>query len=189
MEAVLTSLIAVAVAEIGDKTQLLAIVLAARFRKPVPIILGILVATLLNHAAAAGLGYLVSDWLAGRTFRLIVGAAFVVMAGWALIPDKEDERATARPAHGVFLTTVVAFFVVEIGDKTQIATSLLAAQFHDVGLVTLGTTLGMLLANVPAVLLGEAVTRIVPLNRVRIGAAVLFAAIGVSVILAALHVI
>jgi putative Ca2+/H+ antiporter (TMEM165/GDT1 family) len=189
METVLTSVMTVAVAEIGDKTQLLAIVLAAKFRKPVPIILGILAATLLNHAAAAGVGYLVSDWLAGRTFQLIVGAAFIVMAGWALIPDKEDEHAAARPAHGVFLTTVIAFFIVEIGDKTQIATSLLAAKFHDVGLVALGTTLGMMLANVPAVLFGEAVTRVVPLNRVRIAAAALFAAIGVWILLGALQVI
>ena len=177
----------VAIAEIGDKTQLLAIVLAAKFRKPVPIILGILAATLLNHAAAATLGYYISQWLTGQTFRLVVGAAFVVMAAWALIPDKEDEGASNRSVGGIFLTTLVAFFFVEIGDKTQIATSLLAAQYSDIILVTIGTTLGMMLANVPAVFFGEAVTRIVPLKYVRIGAAIIFALIGLWVIWSALQ--
>jgi putative Ca2+/H+ antiporter (TMEM165/GDT1 family) len=176
----------VALAEIGDKTQLLAIVLAARFRKPAPIILGILAATLLNHAAAAALGYLVAQWLSGTTFQLIVGAAFVAMAAWALIPDKEDERSANASSGGVFLTTLIAFFLVEIGDKTQIATSLLAARFQEIVLVTIGTTLGMMLANVPAVLLGEATTKIVPLKYVRIAAALLFAAIGVWVIVSAI---
>lgn len=179
----LTSIVVVALAEIGDKTQLLAIVLAAKFRKPVPIVLGILAATLLNHAAAAGLGYVLSQWLTGPTFQVIVGIAFVVMAAWALIPDKEDERAGGHPAHGVFLTTLVAFFLVEIGDKTQIATSLLAAQFKEIWLVAIGTTIGMMLANVPAVLLGETLTRVVPLRYVRWTAALLFAAIGTWIIL------
>jgi putative Ca2+/H+ antiporter (TMEM165/GDT1 family) len=114
-----------------------------------------------------------------------MGAAFIVMAGWALIPDKEDEGAANTSRGGVFLTTLVAFFLVEIGDKTQIATSLLAARFHQIALVTVGTTLGMMLANVPAVLLGEAATKVVPLKWVRIGAAVIFAAIGVWVLVAA----
>ena len=179
----------VAVAEIGDKTQLLAIVLAAKFRKPTPIILGILAATLLNHAAAATLGYLVSQWLSGRMFQIVVGAAFIAMAAWALIPDKDDEGAAERSRGGVFLTTLVAFFLVEIGDKTQIATSLLAARFHEVAMVTVGTTLGMMLANVPAVLLGEAATRIVPLNVVRIAAALIFALIGAWVLLGAFGVL
>lgn len=183
VDAILTSVAVVALAEIGDKTQLLAIVLAAKFRRPVPIILGILAATLLNHAAAAGLGYFVSQWLTGPTFQIVVGIAFVVMAAWALIPDKEDERAGSRPAHGVFLTTLVAFFLIEIGDKTQIATTLLAAQFKEVWLVTIGTTIGMMLANVPAVLLGETLTKIVPLRYVRWAAALLFAAIGAWIIL------
>jgi len=185
VETLLTSIGIVAVAEIGDKTQLLAIVLAARFRKPVPIILGILAATLLNHAAAAGLGYLIARWLSGQAFQILVGIGFVVMAGWALVPDKEDDDASTRRPHGVFLTTLVAFFLVEIGDKTQIATSLLAAQFQNVGLVTLGTTIGMMLANIPAVLLGEAATRIVPLKYVRVAAAVVFAVIGICVVVAA----
>jgi putative Ca2+/H+ antiporter (TMEM165/GDT1 family) len=186
MDAIWVSTGVVALAEIGDKTQLLAIVLAAKFRKPLPIILGILVATLLNHAAAAMLGYYVSQWLAGPTFRLVVGAAFVIMAAWALIPDRNDEGASNRSRGGVFITTTIAFFLVEIGDKTQIATSLLAAQYSDIVFVTIGTTLGMMLANVPAVFFGEAVTRVVPLKYVRIGAAVLFAVIGVWIILSAL---
>jgi Ca2+/H+ antiporter, TMEM165/GDT1 family len=186
MEAFWVSTGIVALAEIGDKTQLLAIVLAARYRAPIPIILGILCATLLNHAAAAALGYIVAQWLTGDAFRIGVGVAFVAMAAWALVPDKDDERAEKMNAGGVFLTTLAAFFLVEIGDKTQIATSLLAARFHDILLVTAGTTLGMMLANVPAVLLGEAVTRVVPLQVVRVAAALVFAAIGVWVIVAAL---
>jgi putative Ca2+/H+ antiporter (TMEM165/GDT1 family) len=185
-EAIWVSTGVVALAEIGDKTQLLAIVLGARFRRPVPIILGILAATLANHVAAATAGYFVSQWLTGLWFQLAVGAAFIVMAGWALIPDKEDERAGAVSPSGVFLTTLVAFFLIEIGDKTQIATSLLAARFHDIALVTLGTTLGMMLANVPAVLFGEAVTRVAPLKHVRLAAAIVFAAIGVWVIVRAM---
>ena len=175
----------VAVAEIGDKTQLLAIVLAAKFRKPVPIILGILAATLLNHAAAATLGFLIAKWLTGQVFQVIVGAAFIAMAGWALIPDKEDEGALNRSRGGAFLTTLVAFFFVEIGDKTQIATSLLAARYHEIALVTAGTTLGMMIANVPAVLMGEAATRVVPLKVVRIIAAAIFALIGAWILVAA----
>jgi putative Ca2+/H+ antiporter (TMEM165/GDT1 family) len=175
----------VALAEIGDKTQLLAIVLAARFRQPVPIILGILAATLLNHAAAAALGFLIAHWLSGQAFQIVVGVAFLAMAAWALIPDKPDARAEQTGEGAVFVTTLVAFFLVEIGDKTQIATSLLAARFQDIALVTAGTTLGMMLANVPAVLLGETVTRLVPLSYVRAGAALLLAATGVWVLIAA----
>ncbi|TAJ74282.1 MAG: TMEM165/GDT1 family protein [Phenylobacterium sp.] len=176
----------VAIAEIGDKTQLLAIVLAARFRRPVPIILGILAATLANHGLAATLGFVVAEYLTGPAFQILVGVGFVAMAAWALIPDKDDEEAGNRTAGGVFLTTLVAFFLVEIGDKTQIATTLLAARFHDIFVVAAGTTLGMMLANVPAVFLGEAATRIVPLRYVRIAAAVVFALIGVWVLAAAL---
>ena len=175
----------VAIAEIGDKTQLLAIVLAAKFRKPLPIIAGILAATLLNHAAAATLGFFIAKWLSGQLFQVVVGAAFIAMAAWALIPDKEDDTALERSRGGVFLTTLVAFFIVEIGDKTQIATSLLAARYHQIAMVTVGTTLGMMLANVPAVLMGEAATRVVPLNVVRIVAATIFALIGIWVLLAA----
>jgi putative Ca2+/H+ antiporter (TMEM165/GDT1 family) len=185
LEAFLVSTGLVAIAEIGDKTQLLAIMLAARFRRPVPIILGILAATLANHGLAAGLGVLIAQWLTGPLFQTVVGLGFLAMAGWALIPDKEDEGAATATAGGVFLTTLVAFFLVEIGDKTQIATTLLAARFHTLVLVTAGTTLGMMIANVPAVLLGEAATRVVPLRYVRIAAAIVFGLIGAWVLLAA----
>jgi putative Ca2+/H+ antiporter (TMEM165/GDT1 family) len=186
-EPLLTSTAVVAVGEIGDKTQLLAMVLAARFRKPGPIILGILGATVLNHTLAATLGYLVADFLTGTAFRLAVGAAFVAMAAWALIPDKADDDAAAKTHGGVFLTTLISFFLVEIGDKTQIATSLLAARYHEIAVVAAGTTLGMLIADVPAVFLGEAATKIVPLRYVRTAAAAVFALIGVWVMAAALH--
>jgi putative Ca2+/H+ antiporter (TMEM165/GDT1 family) len=185
LEAFLISLGLVAVAEIGDKTQLLAILLAARFRKPVPIIAGIFVATILNHAAAATLGFLVSRWLSGPVFQAIVGAGFIAMALWALVPDKDDDEAARRAAGGVFLTTVVSFFLVEIGDKTQIATSLLAARFQNIALVAAGTTVGMMCANIPAVFLGGSATRIVPLRYVRLGAALIFGLLGAWVLIAA----
>ena len=189
IEAFLTSTAVVALAEIGDKTQLLAIVLAARFRKPLPIIAGILGATILNHTLAATLGYLVADWLSGAAFRIAVGVGFIAMAIWALIPDKADEGGLAKSRGGVFLTTLVSFFLVEIGDKTQIATSLLAARYHQIALVAAGTTLGMLIADVPAVFLGEAATKIVPLRYVRIAAAVMFGLIGLWVVLSAFHIV
>lgn len=176
----------VALAEIGDKTQLLAIVLAAKYRKPVPILLGILAATLLNHAIAAWAGYAVAQWLPGAPFQIAIGLSFMAMAAWALIPDNEGDEAATASRGSVFVTTLIAFFLIEIGDKTQIATSLLAARYHDVMLVTLGTTLGMMLANIPAVLLGEAATRIVPLQYVRAVAALLFALIGAWIVAAAL---
>jgi Ca2+/H+ antiporter, TMEM165/GDT1 family len=185
MEALLTSTGIVALAEIGDKTQLLAILLAARFRQPLPIIAGIFVATILNHALAAAAGFYVSQFLSGQAFRIAVGIAFIAMAAWTLIPDKADELKE-QSRGGVFLTTLISFFLVEIGDKTQIATSLLAARFHDIALVAVGTTLGMMLANVPAVLFGEAVTRVVPLRYIRIAAAIVFALIGVWVLIAVL---
>ena len=189
LEPLFTSTAVVAVGEIGDKTQLLAIVLAARYRKPWPIIAGIFGATILNHTLAATLGYLMADLLTGVGFRLAVGVAFLAMAGWALIPDKADDATTARTRGGVFLTTLISFFLVEIGDKTQVATTLLAARYHQIALVAAGTTLGMLIADVPAVVLGEAATRIMPLRYVRIAAAALFAIIGVWVILAAFKVV
>ena len=182
VDTILVSTGLVALAEIGDKTQLLAILLAARFRKPVPIVAGILVATILNHAAAAGLGYAVGAWLHGLAFQVVVGVGFLAMAAWALVPDKADDDDVDPPRFGVFLTTAVLFFLVEIGDKTQVATSLLGARFHSVVLVAVGTTVGMMLANVPAVLLGERVTRVLPMAAVRIGAALVFAALGGGVL-------
>lgn len=175
----------VAVAEIGDKTQLLAIMLAARFRRPLPIILGILGATILNHTGAAAIGFVVAKWLSGPAFQILVAVGFLAMAAWALIPDKDADATGDHPAGGVFFTTLVAFFLVEIGDKTQIATTLLAARFQDISVVAAGTTLGMMIANVPAVLLGDAVTRLVPLRYVRMAAAIVFALIGVSMLAAA----
>lgn len=178
MEPLFISTLVVAIAEIGDKTQLLAIVLATRFRKPWPIIAGILAATIANHGLAATAGYLVSDLLQGRPFRIAVALGFIAMAAWALIPDKDDDGKERTPGAGVFMTTLVAFFLVEIGDKTQVATVALAAQFHQIVLVTIGTTLGMMLANVPAVFLGEAATKVVPLKYVRMGAALIFLGLG-----------
>ena len=178
MDVLLTSAGLVALAEIGDKTQLLAILLAAKFRQPPPIILGILAATLLNHLCAAGLGYAVAELLNGPWFRLAMGAGFLLMAGWALVPDKSEEDAAERSGRSIFLSTAISFFLVEIGDKTQIATSLLAARFHAVVLIAAGTTIGMMLANVPAVLLGERATRLVPLTLMRLVTAAIFAGLG-----------
>jgi putative Ca2+/H+ antiporter (TMEM165/GDT1 family) len=189
LETIFTSTAVVAVGEIGDKTQLLAIVLAAKFKRPVPIILGVLCATVLNHAMASTLGYYASAWLAGSLFRVAVGVAFLAMAGWALIPDRMDDDLKTVSRGGVFVTTLLTFFVVEIGDKTQIATTLLAARFHQISLVTVGTTLGMLIADVPAILMGEAVTKVVPLRVVRVAAAGIFAMIGVWALLDAFRLV
>ncbi|WP_375289178.1 TMEM165/GDT1 family protein [Qipengyuania sp.] len=186
MEPLFTSTAVVALAEIGDKTMLLAILLATRFRKPFPIVLGILVATLANHGIAAFLGQSIASWLQGPWFRIAVGVSFIAMAAWTLVPDKLDDEETVKtPRLGAFLTTTIAFFVVEIGDKTQIATIALGAQFGNVLLVTLGTTLGMMIANVPAVYFGNAIVERVSLKWVRIIAALLFLVIGIWVILAA----
>jgi putative Ca2+/H+ antiporter (TMEM165/GDT1 family) len=180
MESLLVSTLVVAIAEIGDKTQLLAIILATRFKKPIPIILGILVATLANHALAATAGYWVADFLNGAWFKWAIAVSFIAMAAWALIPDKaDDDEATGPGRYGVFVTTAVAFFLVEMGDKTQIATVALGAKFHSIFWVAAGTTLGMMIANVPAVYLGEAATKIVPLKYVRMGAALIFLVLGI----------
>jgi putative Ca2+/H+ antiporter (TMEM165/GDT1 family) len=178
MEALLTSTAVVALAEIGDKTQLLAILLATRFKRPLPIIAGIFVATIANHFLAALLGAQAASFLDGRWFRYLVAASFIAMAIWTLVPDRIDGLDERPPRFGAFLTTLVAFFLVEMGDKTQIATIALGARFNDVGLVAMGTTLGMMLANVPAVLLGNALIRRVPMKIVRAVAALLFLAIG-----------
>ena len=178
MDALFTSTAVVALAEIGDKTQLLAILLATRFRKPVPIIFGILVATLANHFFAALLGASVASIFQSAWFHYLVAAGFLAMAVWTLIPDKIDDLEDKPARFGAFLTTTVAFFLVEMGDKTQIATVALGAQFQQVVLVTIGTTIGMLLANVPAVFLGHELLRRVPLKVVRFVAAGLFAIIG-----------
>lgn len=176
----------VAIAEIGDKTQLLALVLAARFRAPWPILAGILVATIANHALAAGLGAVAGAWLEGPWMRWILGGLFLAFAAWALIPDKfeDDDEPPKRDGASVFWTTTVAFFFVEMGDKTQVATAALGARFQDVALVAAGTTLGMMLANAPAVLIGEAAATKLPLKLIRLVAAASFAAIGLWILVA-----
>jgi len=182
MEAFLISTGVVALAEIGDKTQLLALVLAARFRKPVPIVLGILVATLANHFLAGAAGAWIASVVGPTAMRWILGLSFVAMAIWTMIPDEyqEDERSTAR--YGVFLTTLTAFFLVEMGDKTQIATVALAARYGSLVAVVSGTTIGMLIANVPAVLLGEVAAKKLPMRLVHGIAAAIFLLLGLSVL-------
>ena len=185
MEAFLVSVGVVALGEMGDKTQLLAIVLAAAFRKPVPIVFGILVATLANHAAAGALGGWVAQALGPDVLRWVIGLSFLAMAGWMLVPDTMDDDGVGGTAQrfGVFGTTVVAFFLAEMGDKTQIATVALAARYADVVAVVLGTTAGMMLANVPAVFLGGRIADKVPMRVVHGIAAILFAVLGVLTLL------
>ncbi len=173
----------VALSEIGDKTQLLALLLAARFRKPAPIILGILVATLANHAGASALGAWLTRTLDPQWLRWALGASFLAVAAWMLIPDKVDElQAGSTSRLGVFGITTVAFFLAEMGDKTQIATVMLAAKFDSLWVVTAGTTLGMMIANVPAVLLGDRVMDWLPVQWVHRIAAAVFAVLGVLVL-------
>ncbi|HEY0283715.1 MAG TPA: TMEM165/GDT1 family protein [Rhizomicrobium sp.] len=179
METLLISAVVVALAEIGDKTQLLAIVLTARFKKPVPIILGIFCATIANHILAATGGYFLSDLLSGAWFQYVVAASFIAMALWTLFPDRLDTKEKDHALAGAFITALIAFFLVEIGDKTQVATAALAARFHSVFLIAAGTTMGMLLADIPAVLLAERAMNFVPLKYVRTGAAFLFFVLGV----------
>ena len=184
MEAFLISTGVVALGEIGDKTQLLAIVLAATFRRPWPIVAGILVATLANHAAAGAVGGWVAAMLGPQVLRWVIGLSFLAIAVWMLVPDKIDADEARRPTRfGVFGTTVVAFFLAEMGDKTQIATVALAARYTDVVQVVLGTTLGMMLANVPAVFLGEKIAQKVSMRLVHGIAAALFAVLGVLTLL------
>ena len=174
LTAIATSAGVVALAEIGDKTQLLAIVLATRFRAPYAVIAGILVATLANHALAAWAGVSLAGWFEGAVFRYLVAASFAAMAAWTLIPDSLDNVDEGPGRYGAFVTTAVAFFIVEIGDKTQVATLALGARFDSIAAVTMGTTLGMMLANVPAVFFGHKVIDKVPLKTVHRVAAAIF---------------
>lgn len=186
MDAFLVSTGIVALAEIGDKTQLLAFILAAKFRKPVPIVIGILVATLANHAVAGLLGSWITTLLGPETLRWVLGVSFIVMALWTLVPDKLfDEKDAKLARFGVFTTTLIAFFLAEMGDKTQLATIALAAQYQAVVQVVAGTTLGMMIANVPAVLLGERIAERLPVRTVHFIAAALFAVLGVATLLGA----
>lgn len=189
MEAFLVSASLVAIAEIGDKTMLLAILLSATWRRPAPILAGIFVATLMNHALAAGFGAVLGSWLQGPWVKWVLGLGFLGFAAWALVPDKlEEDESRPHPgektAGGVFLATAVAFFLVEMGDKTQVATAALGARFPSaVVFVAVGTTLGMMIANTPAVFIGEAAATKLPLKLIRLAAALGFAATGIWVLM------
>lgn len=181
LEAFLVSSGIVALAEMGDKTQLLSLVLAAKFRRPIPIILGILVATLLNHALAGAIGAWLTTLLGPNALRWILGVSFLAMAVWIMIPDKLDacESDVGKHRYGIFVTTVLVFFLAEMGDKTQVATIALAAQYSSLVWVVAGTTVGMMVANVPAVLIGDKVAHQLPLKLIHGIAAAIFAVLGV----------
>jgi putative Ca2+/H+ antiporter (TMEM165/GDT1 family) len=185
MDAFLVSTGIVALAEMGDKTQLLAFLLAARFRRPLPIVLGIFVATIANHAFAAAVGALVGKLLGPDVMRWVLGIAFLAMAAWIMVPDEVDGDEAPLARFGVFATTVIAFFVAEMGDKTQVATVALAARYSSAVSVVAGTTLGMMLANVPAVYFGDRIAGRTPLKLVHGIAAVIFAALGIATLLGA----
>jgi Ca2+/H+ antiporter, TMEM165/GDT1 family len=186
MEAFLVSITTISVAEIGDRTQLLSLVLAARYRRPWPIIAGILCATLANHAAAGFIGVWFGSLLKPAVLQIVVGVSMIAMALWTLKPDKLDENAGATGAMGAFLATLSSFFIAEIGDKTQIATLALAAAYPNLLAVVAGTTAGMMIANVPVVFLGKAFASRLPLKAIHYGAAGLFAVLGVIFLLRAL---
>jgi putative Ca2+/H+ antiporter (TMEM165/GDT1 family) len=186
MESLLVSTGVVALAEIGDKTQLLAFLLAARFKKPVPIILGILVATLLNHGLAGALGAWITATISPEILRWALGLSFIGMAIWTLTPDKiEDEEAQIAGKLGVFGATLITFFLAEMGDKTQVATVALAAHYAAPLLVVIGTTLGMLIADVPAVFVGDRLAAKIPMKLVHSIAAAVFALLGVATLFGA----
>lgn len=183
MDAFLMATGIVALAEIGDKTQLLSFLLAARYQRPLPIIAGIFVATLVNHALAGAVGSWLTALLGPETLRWVLGIGFMLMAVWMLIPDELDAaEAEVAPRFGVFGTTLIAFFLAEMGDKTQVATVALAAQYADFLLVVAGTTVGMMLANVPAVLVGDKLATRLPVRLVHGIAALMFAALGLYVL-------
>ena len=183
MEALLVSIGLVTLAEIGDKTQLLSLLLAARYRRPAPIIFGILVATALNHALAAALGSWVTVAIGPQALRWLLGLSFIAMAAWMVVPDRLEGMTGGVERFGVLGTTVLAFFLAEMGDKTQVATVALAAKYSAYVAVVTGTTAGMMIANVPAVLLGERVARRVPVRLVHLIAAAIFAAMGILALL------
>lgn len=186
MESFLVSTGVVALAEIGDKTQLLAFILAARFKKPVPIILGILAATVVNHGLAGALGAWITSTISPEVLRWVLGASFIGMAIWTLIPDEiEEEETQIAKRFGVFGATLITFFLAEMGDKTQIATVAMAAHYAEPMLVVVGTTLGMLIADVPAVFVGDKLASRIPMKLVHTIAAVIFAILGVLTLLGA----
>jgi Ca2+/H+ antiporter, TMEM165/GDT1 family len=183
MDPFFISTLVVAIGEIGDKTQLLSLLLAARFQRPIPIILAILCATVANHTLAGAMGEWVHNLTSPEVLRWVLGISFLSIAVWALVPDKLEKDPTSQGRYGVFLVTLGAFFLAEIGDKTQIATAMLAAKYHAIVSVVGGTTLGMLLADVPAVLFGSATSQTIPFKAVRLLAAGLFALLGSAAIL------
>ena len=184
MESLIVSTGVVALAEIGDKTQLLAFILAARFKKPLPIIAGILTATLINHGLAGALGAVITRSISPEVLRWVLGASFLGMAAWTLIPDKiEENEAHVATRFGIFGATLITFFLAEMGDKTQIATVALAAHYGEPLLVVIGTTLGMLIADVPAVLIGDKLAHKIPMKLVHSIAAGVFALLGVATLL------
>ncbi len=186
MESLLVSTGVVALAEIGDKTQLLAFILAARFKKPLPIIAGILCATIVNHGLAGALGAWITSAVSPEILRWVLGASFIGMAIWTLIPDKiEEEETHVATKFGVFGATLITFFLAEMGDKTQIATVAMAAHYPSAVLVVIGTTLGMLLADVPAVFAGDKLANKIPMKLVHSIAAGVFAILGVATLLGA----
>lgn len=183
MEALLVSIGIVALAEIGDKTQLLTLVLAARYKKPWPIVAGIFVATLVNHGIAGAAGAWLTKAIGPDAMRWVLGISFIAMAAWMLIPDTlDDDAGASRKVGGVFVTTTFLFFLVEIGDKTQIATVALAARFDSLVAVVMGTTVGMILANAPVAFFGEALAKRMPVRALHMVAALVFAALGVGVL-------
>ena len=184
MQTLLISTAAVAIAEIGDKTQLLSLILAAKYRRPWPICIGIFAATIVNHALAGSMGAVVAHWFSPQALRWIVAASFLIVAAWTLVPDKaDDEGATRGAGHGVLVATLIAFFLAEMGDKTQVATVVLAAQYSPLWQVVAGSTIGMLFANVPVVWLGARFAARLPLKAARIGAALLFATLALWILL------
>jgi putative Ca2+/H+ antiporter (TMEM165/GDT1 family) len=188
MQALLVSLLTVAVAEIGDKTQLLSLTLAAKYRRPWPICVGIFIATLVNHAMAGGVGALLAGWISPIAMRWAVTISFLSMAVWALIPDKVDDADVAKGAgHGLVIATIITFFLAEMGDKTQLATVALAVQYHPLWQVVAGTTLGMMIANVPVVWLGARFAERIPLAAARVTAALLFLGLGLWNLFGLLH--
>jgi Ca2+/H+ antiporter, TMEM165/GDT1 family len=185
MDAFLVSTGIVGLAEIGDKTQLLAFLLVASFRRPLPIVLGIVVATIANHAFAAAVGALLSELLGPGVMRWVLGLSFLAMAGWTMIPNEIDATAPPPARYGVFLATLLAFFIAEMGDKSQLATVVLAARYESMAPVVAGTTFGMMLANVPAVVFGERIARRMPFKLAHGLAALIFAVLGMATLLGA----
>jgi putative Ca2+/H+ antiporter (TMEM165/GDT1 family) len=186
MESLLVSTGVVALAEIGDKTQLLAFILAARFKKPLPIILGILAATVINHGLAGALGAWITSTISPEVLRWVLGASFIGMAIWTMIPDKiEEEETQVAQRFGIFGATFITFFLAEMGDKTQIATVAMAAHYTAPLMVVIGTTLGMLIADVPAVFAGDKLANKIPMKLVHSIAAAVFALLGVATLMGA----